>query len=316
MNILFIGPKVKSRADIRSFGHMWAYYLPEALRAEGVDVDHRWKHHQDKDVDAWWHAIDFSAVGHVVAVSKYFDKVPRGAGGHAMTQCRGRVTHIHDVPTEGPVDLTFSLTPYTRGQPKNSHYIGWAADKELWKRRQRPDELRILVDHPLYGGRDTETPDIVENVLAFARELRRTTGRYQIVRVRRIIDGGVVDCIGSINRPAHYDREAVSVEVLAKEFGEADIFVTTHRESLGQQVLEACMCGALPVIKFNHLRPTLTAAMADKLRFVEYERGEIPWDTIMDRLDPLASRALAVQFSWQRVARAIIAKLEADGEKT
>lgn len=300
MNLLFIAPRIKTRSQIRNFSGVWSWYLEQEFKRRGISIRFDAPLHEKKrkrsDIVDHYRNLDLDGIDHIVALgTRYFDRVPKACGNVLMERCCGAVVQIHDSGRDQmPCHATFTLRS-DRCDERN-HYIGWAADHELLRPRQVRGEFRILVDHPDYGvGRRDNTERVVEECARFARS-KLWRGRYSSVSLRRLVDGAIEDFDeGSAVWP--YGRSAVSFEECCEEYSKAHVFMVTHPESVGLTVLETAMAGALTVAPAGFIQEDRLATV----RHLTYD-GSVPWREVLDSVDIKASRAMARENTWAKVA--------------
>lgn len=307
MKILLIGHRVERREDLFNFSGVWSFYLRREFEARGVEVVFM---PACKDVLAYSCFSDGFA-DHVIALgTRFFTKAQNGCASVLRARIPGAVTQLHDAAVRplADVDTTFCV----RGDiPRKwivcNFAIGWAADPQVCRSTQDPDTLGILIDHPDYVMRKARTDysrRIVNDVAAFVAA-GRWRQRFKAVRVRRIEDGVIEDV--DLDKPTvpSFTRKHVTFEEVAHDYSRAHIFLPTHREGVGLSVLETALCGALPVVPFDCISPSLLATV----RHLDY-RGPIPWQVALGQIDIAASRAKALPNSWGAVAERILNWLE------
>lgn len=315
MKLLIIGPQYETLDGVRNFSGVWAYYLTRELRRMGVELSFVDQVHKNGWSDIkmlrWHRDLDLSNVDHVLALgTRYFDRVPKDCG-HSLQRAlrrkgRGWVGQIHDGPTRrSPCDVTFHIKanmkfPSSSASNDNWH-IGWGADPQTFAMAQAPGVIRILVDHAQLEGGEPEdyTQTIIEQCQAFAREQR-----YEFpVIIRHIVDGGVITIDpGKPYKSELYRRETIPFEQILKEYCYANVFMVTHPESVGYTVLETAMCGALPVVPQGAVSTKLLATV----RHIRYPNLRVPWNDVVNMLNPELSRAKAIDNDWASVAGKIM----------
>jgi hypothetical protein len=308
MKLLLIGPEVKDLHDARNFSGVWSYYLAREFRRRGIALRFA---PQQKPADALVHyqSMSLGDINHIVALgTRYFTKVPHEVAKELRRRCRGAVTQVHDGPMFSDlVDCTFMVRDDPRAYERKrecygstNHYVGWAADPELCSPQQPPDEIRILIDHPnLAKGR----VDLTERVLFEVWDCARVFTKK--VRVRRIVDGGVVDYNGDELEVEPFHRKGIAYPDICFEYSQAHLFLVTHPESVGMSVLETAMAGALPVVPNGFISPDRLATV----RACVYE-GAIPWGRAVGMIDIEQSRERALANSWQAVVNRMLSYFE------
>lgn len=320
MRILLIADEISRTDAIRTFGGVWSYYLPRALKSLGVEVGFtpflRPDKHTPAELVEHFRALDISRYDHVLALGlRYFDHAPQDCGRLLRERAKGAVAQIYDggMLDSVPVDLTFTFRnddwQYPIDAPNNRYarhhrhnkYVGWAADGELCRPEQDPDELRILIDHAAFNPAQS---DQSLHVLLNVRELVRSgawRSRFKAVRIRRLVDGGVEDCDldDIVVRP--YNRRGIPYTEACAEYSRAHLFMVTHRETVGLTVLETAMAGALPVVPEGYVPQD----RLDTVRHATY-RAAIDWAAVMRCIDAPASRAKALANNWTATARRIV----------
>jgi hypothetical protein len=156
MKLLVVGPDMRDLRRVKNFTGIYAYYLMRELRRRGVMM--RFVDGKHKDPIKYLADVDGRGCDHVLALGlRWFTHQPPGCSAIMKTKVPGAVTQLHDgvihaywAPLMNSVDCTFTFrddSTRTRdwGRYATSyHYIGWAADHDLYP-EQRSDELRILI---------------------------------------------------------------------------------------------------------------------------------------------------------------------------
>lgn len=298
MKILIIGPEVRDRSAIKDYGGVWSFYLAQELRRREIEVAFA-KGSTDPE---YWRTLNVEGVDHVIGLNRYWSKVPRKCAGILRERIAGSVAQIADCRrNDSHIDFTFMVRDDQREPTANNRFVGWAADKDLLV-PNKAEELCILVDHPNYGlgAREDWSLRVLEDAAAFAKS-DAWGHKAPGVEVLRIEDGAV--------RPVDLDRLAVPVftrkhipfEDVCEIYARAHVFLITHPESLGLSVLETAMAGALVVSPRGFIQPELLATV----RHIEWD-DRIPWPDVLDMIDPKASRAMALENSWEKVANRIL----------
>lgn len=317
--ILYPGKMPASPDQIRCFSDVWVYYLASELKKH-IDVDFQKIPDTalDNDLEKWFDDLDIKDYRAIIALGlRYFSTIPRKIGEKLRHRLgnNGFLCQIHDGSRldNDPVDITFTLKneseKYTFESGANRHvrhhaynaYIGWASDPLLNVPAQDDDTLGILVDHTNYGPNPIDrTKDILKDIHGFI-EGKTWKKRWGDIKVRRFDSGKIVDVdFNRIDDIERYDRTPIPFTDICKEHGKAHIFCVTHPESVGQVVLETAMAGALTVAPKNFIPGDRLATV----RFLEFE-GEINWKMVLSNIDPELSRKVALENSWEKVAKRI-----------
>lgn len=293
MRLLIIAPPISSPDQVNSFGGVWSYFLPRAFRDCGIDCDILPPPIPEQALEVF-SAVDLQLYDHVLALgTRYFTRVPRQAVKLVMARCRGIVAQVYDGPCpHAPCDLTFSIKAQ---EGERAWYVGWAADQKVFCSLQDPRMLRILVDHPDYNrGR----LDLSLQLLTSLRNLisNQSPQGMASILVRQIVDGKIIN--SDMVTVPQFDRKHVPLPVMAEELSYTSVFLVTHRESLGQMVLEAALSGALVVVPKGFVPP-------DRLRTVRHIAwsGSVDWVEVIHALDPEKSREVALPNTWYAVVQ-------------
>lgn len=305
MKLLLIAPKIDDVRKVRNFSGVWSHFLAREFSAMGIEMRFAPPLHgsrlSDAEKAAHYRDLDLDGIDHILAIgTRYFTRVPNICSVVLRGRFAGAVTQIHDAPIiGGKVDCTFTLREgKQRGRDTVCH-VGWAADPEICAPRQDPKMLTILVDHADYVERPGERSNaILKSAQAFIAS-GAWRDRFDAVRLRRIVDGGVIDHDG--DKVGLYGRGAVPFVKMARIYGESHLFLPTHPESVGMTVLETAMAGALPVSFEGHIHQDRLATV----RHLTY-RGDVPWGQAVEMIDPEASRSAALPNSWRSVAGKIV----------
>jgi hypothetical protein len=298
MRLLMIAHEGKTPADLKNFSGVYSYFLAEALRSKGHDVQfvpRPWNNDE-------FGGLDTMGADHVIAAGiEYFDRLGGDAVLQVKRRTRGKVCQFADKPLRrSRADLTFCFKG--DGWMPGQVVIGWGADPSLCVPRQSPDELRILIDHPDYvAGRGDETERVVKDCQQFASG-PLWKKQFHSVRIVRWTSDGFVD---GVNGPEGFRRSSAPFTEACEQYGRAHLFVMTHPESIGLSVLECAMAGALPVVR----RGFMDAGLLKTVRTVEYA-DQIPWPAVLEKIDPVKSRSVALQNTWKRSADRMIEALQ------
>lgn len=307
MKLLLIAPRIDRLEQVKNFSGVWSWFLPRELERRGVQVQFDEPLHDSglsrKDMVRHYEELDLTGVDHILALgTRYFDRVPPACGNVLMQRCAGVVAQVHDNDRDSACDVTFTLrSGGSKRQPSGrSYHVGWAADPELLRPAQVPGELCLLVDHPDYGvDREDRTVSVVEQCIKFA-ESGAWRKRFDTIRLRRLVDGGV-ESFNSGSATGKYGREGAPFAEMCAEYGTAHVFLVTHPESVGLTVLETAMCGALAVVPGTYIQPD----RLELVRHVQYEQ-DIPWLEVLRQIDVRASRQMAREHTWGRVAARVL----------
>jgi len=295
MKILIIGPEIRERSAIKDYGGVWSYYLTEELLRRDIEVVFA-KGSTDPD---YWRALNVPGVEHVIGLNRYWSKVSVKCAAILRERVSGSIAQIADCRrNDDHIDFTFMVRNDEREPRANNVHVGWAADKDLLK-LNKAEELCILIDHPNYGLGRRE--DWSRRVLEDVAEFVKSDGwghKAPAVEVLRIEDSAVrpVD-LDKLAVPT-FTRKHIPFEDVCQTYARAHVFLVTHPESLGLSVLETAMAGALVVAPRGFIQPELLATV----RHIEWDDC-IPWERVLDEIDPQASRAVAVECSWERVVQ-------------
>jgi len=313
MKLLIVGPDMRDIRKVKNFTGVYAFYLMRELRKRGIEM--RFVDGKHKDPLKYLADVDASGCDHALALGlRWFTHQPVGCAGILKTKVKGAVTQLHDGLVHGylgehmvHVDCTFTFRDdstrtrdWDRYAPRYC-FIGWAADPEYLYPDQKPQELRILLDHPYYK---SGQPDITEAVTVDATVFAHTyTMPKSPIIVRRLINGGAEDV--TIDDPPLkiFERQHIPFEDIAREYRRTHVYMVTHKESVGLTCLELAMCGALVVAP----KGMIYQDRLDTMRHIIYERTPAPWSDILKSLNPVASATLAREQRWERVADRMLA---------
>ena len=313
MKILVLPAKRHFSIDeIKNFSGLWQHYLIREFQKAGHEViceqgaDVRWP---KQDIVAHWEKVarrmHGAGIDHALGFSRHFSRIPAVCADIMRKAVSGCVAQVHDCPLAShSTDVTFSIAHPGKFQ-EGHHHIGWAADDVLLTPKQSREELRILIDHPLYHeGMDT-TASITDQALAYVESGAWRGVGFKMATVRRLCDGGVMT-VERGGKPPAFNREHIPFKELLPEYNVSHLFLPTHRESLGLTVLETAMAGALPVCAEGYIRPDLLSS----IRALTYKGPTVPWDEAVRAFDAKASRAAAIKNNWTAVAGRILKYFE------
>lgn len=225
----------------------------------------------------------------------------------------GRVCTIADHDRgNGEEDLVLHARRDTGHRPGRSAWIGWAADSDLFRPEKLDDVLTIFVDHKYYIDPSTDwTERLLAGATQFAKEYEEGLYGYMGDKKKaRVIFLGP-DGIEEISPPEIRVRELgdnrreflarVPQREIAAALNAADIYVVTHKETMGLATLEAAMAGALILAPRNFMRSELLYP----LHHIEFDHA-IDWHYALVRIDASYSRDLASEFTWPKLAARIL----------
>jgi len=308
MKILVISPDKSDIANVRCYTDVWSHYLCRELEARGVELVYSPMMDgaglSSQEAVEYHRALPLMGADHILALGlRYFSRFPNEVARVLRSRISGALTQFHDhyIASPNGVDALFHVVKSAAATGAklgvgNGVHIGWAADEMICCPHQSLMELTLLIDHPYYGNVDQ---DWSRNILLDAQRFVLSgdwQSRWENVRVRRIIDGGVED-VSIVERdvPA-FHRRHVSFARIVQDYSTAHVFLPTHREAVGLSVLELALCGALIVVPQGFI-PRDRLATVRSLTYT----ATIPWDEVLKRIDIKASRAMAMGNSWDAV---------------
>jgi len=285
----------------RCFSALWAYQLVRHLRALGHKVGCAPLFSRQADADALFSRIPGRCWDAVVALgNRHFSKVsPRVL----RERGRGVAPLIAQFWEGGRVDPDVDLTLCARdpGPMPRSRCIGWAADPNLFVPRQRQGALVVLLDHANYCAGEDRTYQILLSL----REVPES------IEARQFVTAGVER--HDLSRPVvvhEFSRSpSVPQSAIARELGEAHIFVVTHQEALGLCALEAAMAGALVATPEGFIPPDRLATINHVLLPAEGVGLFRDWRSIRSHVRPTRNRQRALEHTWRSLARRFVAAI-------
>ncbi|WP_434462189.1 hypothetical protein ACMV5L_01825 [Serratia plymuthica] len=323
MRILIIGDKYLAT---NSYSTVWLSFMPTALQKQGCTIGWFPRASQDK-YEEWLEALleVSQQYDHIIAPGvRYFSCLPRGVISVLQSRFHGAVTQICDgaLYDKVPVDINFTIkdvpdineiTPRLNESSLTWNIpVGWGADESLfYPEPPEKETLSIFVDHANFDCKTDYSLTIIMNI-AQGRSTFLAQG-YSQLRVRTLTDDGVIDInLDEISvRP--FTRCHVPNEQLAAELRGCDIFIVTHRESIGLTALEAAKCGAYI------LCPEATIP-EDRLMRLPHQVITFPinWQLVLNKPSKVVCAAKVANENWGNVASKIIlglGKWEADAAK-
>jgi len=315
MKLLIVGPDMQDLRKVKNFTGVQAYYLAQELRRRGVKLHFIKNKHPDPL--KYFAEVDGAGCDHVLALGlRYFTHQPAGCATILATKVPGAVTQLHDglvhehhAEQMKGVTCTFTFrddSMRTRDwfrYAKSNHYIGWAADPKLLYPEQKQGELRILIDHPYYKH---GTPDVTQPVtidVALFAQTGRWQEKFRSIKVRRLVNGGAEDLDFNDTKVRVFAREHVPFADIAREYRKANVYMVTHKESVGLTCLELAMCGALTVAPRN----LIYQDRLDTIRHIVYDGGvRAPWGEVLNAIDVQASAKMAREQTWEKVVNRML----------
>lgn len=311
MKLLLIAPDMSDVGNVKGYFDVWSHYLPREFKRLGVDfrLEPLYENGEIKDFGKYFRELELEGIDHILAIGlRYFSMLPIEAVSSLSARFAGAIAQYNDAPLdETPVDCTFTARRFPDPKPKNV-YCGWAADPDRCKPEQDPEDLQILIDHPDYS----EGKEHLDRSIAVIADVDRFIKskiwypRFQRVRVRRLIDGGVEDCDLKGRKVSAFTRQHIPFPEICKEYCKTHIFLPTHEESLGLTVLETSLAGAMTVSQVR----MIPEDRLEGLRNIRYEL-KIDWRQVLDELDAKRSRQLAMKNSWRAVAVRMLSYFQA-----
>jgi hypothetical protein len=321
MNLLILCPgKIpKSTDDIRCFTDVLNFYLPNAIKEYAECTILQIPSEDDTELKQLFSTLDVNKYSAIITLGlRFYSRISKETTNLLKSRFNGVFCQTHDGSRldHDPVDITFTFKNDDERLSTNRHwydrhkkhnvYMGWAADPKLNYPNQSTEELRILVDHTNYGENPIdETSEILKSIKEFVdSEIWRPN--FKSVSVRRFDSGKVIDVdFNNINEITRYDRSTVSINEISKEHSKAHLFCVTHPESVGLVVLETALAGALTVTK----KGFIPKDRLETVRHYEYIE-DINWRQVFNMIDPALSRSVAIENSWEAVAKRIINALK------
>lgn len=310
MKVLMIADEVESPEKVNSFSRMWTYYLRKALRAQGVEVTmQRRFNSKDDTIMGYISEVLDASLGYdcILATGvRYFTMIPAIIGRTLRREFPGIVAQIYDgsLLDKGNTDVTFTVRDDTykylgderlSAHEKYNTYAGWAADEDLfYPEKDGTGKLNIFIDHPAF---DRSQLDYSLNVLINLEYLPVEANVYTLD------DGGLL-VVDEDYGVQPYHRKSIPAPEFAAQLRKADIFISTHKESLGQTIIEAARCGALVLCPDGF-------APADRLKsVVRLNYGSrIDWKTALAMADKERCYNRVKDCTWGNVAKRIIADI-------
>lgn len=309
MKILILGKEIRNAKEIKCYTDMWSFFLVRAFISLGVDIKYQSLFDAKKEDEAKFVANTLAAAKDCDAILsipiRYFTTIPKQIGLELRRQFKGWVAQIYDgsMLDSAPVDITFTVRDDTWRYVNNkdrmerhlkfNKYVGWAANSNYFypeNIEKNNDGINIFIDHSAFD----ETQH--DYTLTFLMNLKNLKTKY---RAKTLGNDGIVDVdINNINvRP--YNRKSVSIEEFSKVIRNSDIFIVTHKESLGLCVLEAAMCGALVLTFPNCIVPD----RLELVNHVQLELGKkIDWELVINKLNKKDNYEKVKHFTWEAVA--------------
>lgn len=312
--VLCPGKQPKNKSDIECFSDVLNYYLPPAIKKYVETNIVQIPLTDNNELKKLFSSISVSEYDAIITLGlRYYNKISAETTNLLRSRFAGFFCQVYDGSRldYDPVDITFTFKNDDERMSDNNHwyvrhklfneYMGWAADETLNYPNQDPDDLRILIDHTNYGENPTDnTVDIIQQIDSFIKS-EIWKDRYKSVSVRRFDSGKVVDVDFTDLNIQRYDRTAIPFTEITKEHGKAHIFMVTHPESVGLVVLETSLAGALTVTPENFIPKDRLATV----RHYTYETN-VDWHEVLNKINPAQSREVALENSWNNVAKRII----------
>lgn len=321
IRILFVCPgKIpKTTSEIHCFTDVVNYYLPSAMASVVDTTVIKAPLADGQELRNLFHTINLTGYDAIVVLGlRFFSKVSIETFSILRSRFPGLICQVHDGSRldYDPVDITFTFKDDTERMStdpsrldrhaKSNVYMGWAADPELNFPRQSESVLRILIDHTNYGDNPIDWTDKILSQVKDFVESDIWRKQYKSVSVRRFDSGRVLDVDMNNLSYERYDRtRTMTLSEITREHSEAHVFCVTHPESVGLVVLETATAGALIVTPQGFIPK-------DRLRTVRHvEWGNtIDWSEVLDSIDINHSRAVALENTWDKMARNIANELK------
>jgi len=307
---LLIAPQAKDIFNINSYTDVVNYYIQLNLNKLGVDYEilpmRTRKELSDNELIAYYKSFNLNNFDVVVGLGlRFFTSIPRECGDYFKSKAYVIQFYDGSMLDSPPVHLTLTTRDdsgkYPKSSPANRYerhhkfneFLGWAADKELFRPQQYRYTLRILVDHTIY---DTSQPDRTIDILIKIKGLVDSSAWckiYQKIVVRMIVDGFVQNVDLENLCVSQYKRKGIPYIEIAEELNRSDIYFVTHGESVGLNALEAAMAGALVISPEGFIQDDLLK----KLHHVKFEKT-LDWSQVLEVIDPEKSREMAIDSDW------------------
>lgn len=230
---------------------------------------------------------------------------------------RGKVCTIldHDIG-DGPEDLLLHARRPTGHSGSRAAYIGWAADGKLFAPAKEEGWLTVFVDHKYYDDPEVDwTERLIGEAMRFCRSYE--AGRFPAVagklRARVIFLGpnGLEVVEAPEIRRFRFGKtrrqwaKRVDQTGIAAALAKSDLYVVTHKETMGLATLEAAMAGALIVTPRHFVRPELL----QPLHHSSFDE-QPDWAHALHQLDVARSVEMASRFTWERLVDRLLAALD------
>lgn len=297
--LIAIGLNYTSPADLSSYGDQYSYFLQQEFRKRGIEIVPVQRGPRAIEALKALRLEEFDGlIGFGIRqINKDFT---RELLAPIRKRLRGAIAQIGEFPPEDShADVTFVSKEHFR-RPNHKYppwrLIGWAADSDICRPEQEQGgPLRILFDHPDY---DPKRQDFTDQ---FADQVKRFTRNEKLWR-RAGYTGVELDYLTTPKGGA----ARVPFPEIAKKYNRAHLFFMTHGESVGMSVIEAGTAGCLVVTP----RGFMDKVLINTVRRIETEGADVPWETVLRKIDPKASREKATLQSWSAVADKVLAGLQ------
>ena len=312
MKVLIIGGIQKTTEqlttdDIRGCSTLYSYYIRKGFEKLGIETvfcragtsNAPHSYYEQLEIPEADHAICVEQKGFIVRDPLFFEIVRKKIPGKIATMCDSS-------RMKGPEDILFYTTLDDENETPIDDpslvYLNWAVDMDICT-PVKHDNIRILIDHSYYNRPCESVPDRSKDILLQLREYMSKTKRKDVT-IRRFISGGIETV--DLNEPWFeiYNRKGLSYTDACKEYGLSDIFIVTHKESMGLSVLESQAAGSLILAPRYFIKSDLIG----DLHHILFDET-IDFEEAFNSIDHQKSRTCASKYSWEPFVKLILSTL-------
>lgn len=304
----------KSKEYIKNFTGNVAFNLPPALSRQeslSVTVDVkpgiRDSNHYEKfskqiiesNLESY-DAVLFLGLRHTSVLHEDHISLIREINPHIL------ITQTYDgCRRNDPADINFSFKECDEEYKEKNATIGWASDSDLNFPEKEKEYLNVLLDHDIYGKSVGEYTEFMDDLRLQLIRLFEESDKP--VKIAKLVDGGIEYITkeqlvsGYVGKPYTKTKNIPYTDIV-RYHNAADIFIVTHRESLGLVALEVSLAGAVVVC------PTGFLSKCRLNSIIHYEwniESPLPWNTVLSLANPDKIRNKALQNTWDKMARII-----------
>ena len=195
----------------------------------------------------------------------------------------------------GPQDILLYAINNKKQVNDRSYYIGWATNPEIFYPKKSDVFLNILIDDNIGDHIKKNTEEIIKKCYEYMLD------NDDVIVIRF---GYGDDIFGLVDEYKHTNDRYIVIkdklpQIIKSEYHNvSNIYLVTHSESLGLEVLESAMAGCFIVYKREFIKEEL---LHDIDHFTYDNIDEVDFDVIRKLINSDEHRKSVLKYSWERL---------------